>query len=472
MKLQFPKVLVIDDDESFGDALSTWLADLGYQSAVATTASDAAARLGQEQFAAILLDLHLPDIPGHAVLRQLHRSGTDVPVVVMSGSAAMDDVVRAWRENAADFLKKPFEMEQLSAALDRALKARAKQAEVGQGELSSLPVSARSGEPSQPAAPATGVRVSARAREPGHSEPGGELGGAAREASTPEADRPTRDAQARAGVRPAVARLREELKKGTAKLAILDPQVARLQELLTQEDMSMQKVAAAVGRDGALTAGVLRIANSAHYSRGTPVESLLDACVRIGPKRVVGIALELALKNQFSISEEPFKGVLHKLWRNSVVTSRAAGTLSRMLSRKDADDIQVAALLHNIGEQVCIRVFAEVSRGPDQVALDVVAEEVAQKHEDFGYALATTWKLPPLAVRLAGYHHRPPKGKEPQEHEQIRHIVLLAWKLAVAAGFSYLPGQDEMDLESSRVVLGLEQDAIDTLLGEMGGWKV
>jgi two-component system response regulator AtoC len=113
MTNRLPHVLIIDDDEPFGTALSTWLVELGFQATIATTASHGVSLLKQTDCDVLLLELELPDIHGLAVLRQLEREGHRTPVVVMSGSAETEDVVQVWRQNAVDFLSKPFQIEEL-----------------------------------------------------------------------------------------------------------------------------------------------------------------------------------------------------------------------------------------------------------------------------------------------------------------------------------------------------------------------
>ena len=433
MKLTFPKVLVIDDDAAFREALSRWLSELGYAPSGAASAVGGVALLDQGDFEAILLDLQLPDVSGHAIIRQLNNAGITVPVIVVSGTAEMDDVVRAWRRNAADFLRKPFRLEDLSTALDKALRR-------------DLPESASSAPEPEHAPPKQQIP---RVVEPPHPSP-----------------------KRRTGVRPAVARLKEELRKGTVTIPILDPKVAAIQAFLTRDDYHIQEVSDTVGRDGALTAGVLRAANTAYYARGASVNSLRDACVRIGPRRVIGVALEVAVQNQFRVPQEPFRTILQALWQNSIVTSRVAGAIARAAGRDDSDDLQIAALLHNIGELLCVRLFSELDGGNDALPLAALADEIANIHEDFGMALATSWGLPASIIRIAGHHHRPVPGREPGDHTTIRHLVLAAWAMALAAGFTYLPGQDAIDPEPFLNAVALERALLDQIGQDLKTWEL
>ena len=122
MRLKLPRALVVDDDQPFGEALSRWLSELGYQPFVATSAAQGVALLKNGHFDVLLLDLQLPDLSGQSIIRRLNHAGAAIPVIVVSGTSEMDDLVQAWSENAAGFLRKPFRLDVLAATLRKVLK--------------------------------------------------------------------------------------------------------------------------------------------------------------------------------------------------------------------------------------------------------------------------------------------------------------------------------------------------------------
>jgi two-component system, cell cycle response regulator CtrA len=74
---------------------------------------------------AVILDLNLPDMSGFEVLRSLRRTGIDTPVIILSGSVAIDSKVKALNHGADDYMTKPFSNEELVGRL-RALVRRSK----------------------------------------------------------------------------------------------------------------------------------------------------------------------------------------------------------------------------------------------------------------------------------------------------------------------------------------------------------
>ncbi len=124
-------VLVVEDDLALGAIVVTVLLRLGYPSLLVETVAAATEALAKQRFRLVLLDLGLPNVSGHALLRALERSPGSPPIIVMSGSGALEDVIEVMRRRAVDFLRKPFRPEDLSTAIDRALASR------GPGDLPS-----------------------------------------------------------------------------------------------------------------------------------------------------------------------------------------------------------------------------------------------------------------------------------------------------------------------------------------------
>lgn len=76
---------------------------------------------------AVLLDLHIPDVPGSEVLEKLkaHDETRDIPVIVVTADATLTQIRRALALGASDYLTKPFDIEALHVAIGKALDASA-----------------------------------------------------------------------------------------------------------------------------------------------------------------------------------------------------------------------------------------------------------------------------------------------------------------------------------------------------------
>lgn len=115
------KVLVIDDEPPIRKLLRMGLSTQGYEIVEASNGKIALEKLAEEP-ALIILDLGLPDIRGHELLRTLRARNESVPIVVLSSRGDEAGKVEALDLGADDYLTKPFGMDELLARLRAALR--------------------------------------------------------------------------------------------------------------------------------------------------------------------------------------------------------------------------------------------------------------------------------------------------------------------------------------------------------------
>jgi two-component system, OmpR family, KDP operon response regulator KdpE len=115
------KVLVIDDEPPIRKLLRMGLSTQGYDILEASNGKLALEKLSEEP-ALIILDLGLPDIQGHELLRMIRGRNENVPIVVLSSRGDEAGKVRALDLGADDYLTKPFGMDELLARMRAALR--------------------------------------------------------------------------------------------------------------------------------------------------------------------------------------------------------------------------------------------------------------------------------------------------------------------------------------------------------------
>lgn len=116
-----PRLLLIEDDPAFAASLQRLLGHAGYQTTVAASGQDGLQALQAEPPDLMLVDLMLPDLSGHDVIRAAREQGLDVPAIVVSGESEIDAAILALRLGALDYVRKPLEPEILLHAVARAL---------------------------------------------------------------------------------------------------------------------------------------------------------------------------------------------------------------------------------------------------------------------------------------------------------------------------------------------------------------
>lgn len=128
-----PNIMIIDDDQSIGDMLAKVLGDEGYTISRAYSGTEAVMLLSQNKPDLILLDLMLPGISGEEVLKKIK----DIPVIVVSAKADTADKVELLLSGAADYITKPFDIQELLARITVQLRRRNESDEISitAGEL-------------------------------------------------------------------------------------------------------------------------------------------------------------------------------------------------------------------------------------------------------------------------------------------------------------------------------------------------
>ena len=115
------KVLVIDDDDSGREVLSTLLRSVGYDVTSAATGESALALIDRVQYHVIVSDLILPDSSGLDILQNVRKIAPTTEVIVVTGHASAQTAVRAMKEGAFDYITKPIDFDELQIVVLKAL---------------------------------------------------------------------------------------------------------------------------------------------------------------------------------------------------------------------------------------------------------------------------------------------------------------------------------------------------------------
>jgi two-component system nitrogen regulation sensor histidine kinase GlnL len=122
------RILIIDDEETLCYFLKESLAEKGYEATAVHTASEGLEQVTGQPVDLVLLDLKLPDGDGLDVLQEIRKLDEDLPVIVLTGHAAVDSAVRAMKLGAQDYLEKPINLAQLSASVSEVLSSARRRA--------------------------------------------------------------------------------------------------------------------------------------------------------------------------------------------------------------------------------------------------------------------------------------------------------------------------------------------------------
>jgi putative nucleotidyltransferase with HDIG domain len=191
------------------------------------------------------------------------------------------------------------------------------------------------------------------------------------------------------------------------------PHVAtKVMELLSGDDSNASDLDRMISRDQAITSRVLKLANSALFSRHGMISTLTRAIVLLGFKTVQSLVIAASTETLYRATSARFKDKL--LWEHAVATALAAGFVARECRYASVEEAFTAGLLHDIGKVVLDQNLPE----PDQEVVELVYNDevtfleaehkiLGFDHAEVGALVVKKWNLPAPLEEAMRLHYRP-----------------------------------------------------------------
>ena len=117
-------ILMVDDERQLCDSLACLLRAKNYAVETANNGSEAIALLSRNTFDLAILDLHLPDMLGVDIISEIKSQSKDTEVVIITGEADIESALASLKNGAYDYLRKPFEFEELLNTAEHAIEQK------------------------------------------------------------------------------------------------------------------------------------------------------------------------------------------------------------------------------------------------------------------------------------------------------------------------------------------------------------
>jgi two-component system, LuxR family, response regulator FixJ len=117
-----PTIYIVDDDDGMRRALTALMTTVGYNAVPFARPAEFLAKYDQNQPGCLILDVRMPEMSGLEVQQQLNRTGSMLPVILVTGHGDIPMAVQAMKDGAFDFLQKPFRDQELLDRINAALK--------------------------------------------------------------------------------------------------------------------------------------------------------------------------------------------------------------------------------------------------------------------------------------------------------------------------------------------------------------
>lgn len=224
------------------------------------------------------------------------------------------------------------------------------------------------------------------------------------------------------------AAFRKKIERLT-NLPTLPNLMQRFTEMIHDPNASLADIGDELRKDQILTSKLLKLVNSAFYGFPGRISTVTHALVLLGYDAVKGLIVTSNVFGDLKVDAYP-------LWRHSIASSLAARAICDTLAIPDAEEIAVAALLHDIG-----KVIFHLEAGDDYMMAVEHAlknglpmwraerEVLGFDHAEIGLWLCEKWSLPDKLSKPIGYHHKTSLARDYQ-----RRVAVVAVANAIVKG--------------------------------------
>lgn len=192
--------------------------------------------------------------------------------------------------------------------------------------------------------------------------------------------------------------LARELSTGRVELPSFPDAAARVQQVLSDDSVTSERIARVVGSDAGLAGRILTMANSTLLHRGgAPVTDLKVAVARIGHDNIRTAALSYAtaqLRRAPDLAH--IRAQLETCWQDGVRVAALMHAMAKETRGMRSDEALLAGLLHNVGKIYII------ARAPKQGAMQVDDPILRDWYPGIGTAVVENWKLPEAISHAVG----------------------------------------------------------------------
>ncbi|NTS77000.1 HDOD domain-containing protein [Catenovulum sp. SM1970] len=197
----------------------------------------------------------------------------------------------------------------------------------------------------------------------------------------------------------------EKIKNDSLVLPTLPEIAVKVRECADDPDANLAMMADVIAHDPALSARMLKIANSAYIGRSVKVETLNQAVTRIGLRQIKNIATALAMEQLFVSKNDLVKAFMDKVWKLSIEVASVSMALMKayLVEHKhtslNLDTITLATLVHNIG---VLPILTEAERHEEVFANQAFLEgAIARLAGRIGGSIMRSWEFSDDFIEIA-----------------------------------------------------------------------
>lgn len=243
-----------------------------------------------------------------------------------------------------------------------------------------------------------------------------------------------------------------DLIRSDVRLATLPSTFTRLTERINNPRSSLGDISGIISEDQALSARLLRLANSAYFGMPRKVDTITNALTVIGTQQLQDIVLATSVMGMFTGIPASLIS-MQEFWRHSLGCGVAGRILATFRREANIERFFVSGILHDLGRLIiCLKLpdqfrrVIELCRTENIMLYEAEQELLGFDHAGLGGLLLEEWKLPTILVDGALFHHNPKRSMRFYEETCIAHVsdmIAHAMELGSSGEKSVPPQRDQ-----------------------------
>ncbi|MCH8271270.1 MAG: HDOD domain-containing protein, partial [Planctomycetes bacterium] len=417
-------ILIAEDMALVRESIAAALRHAGHDVLCASNGVEALGILRGQVPDLLLLDINMPEMSGIDLLKKIRASESlpNPPTVFLTEAAERDLVLEARSLGVHHYLlKSEFSLDDLFVHIKAALS----------GDEPETPSSTDTSPVIQRRAPAN---ITPQASKSTTTE-SKIVTDAEPQPRTRHRAKPSVDAsEALKSLKPLMTRsqLKERLESCDA-LKAFSPSVSEVLKLSRSATATIEQFAAAIKRDQAISLVILKLANSAAYTRGKPADSIDKAVMRIGTKAIGQVVLNISVIESLSTDTERSELDVRQFWEHAISCGIIAAKIASALGEKEPDRAFTMGLIHDVGRLIYSELLGSVYSEVKQVAgdLGLPLEQVESRllllnHADGVDQVLQAWRFPRDLIDPVVSHHLSFAGIQKIAPQRRREAAILA----------------------------------------------
>jgi len=224
--------------------------------------------------------------------------------------------------------------------------------------------------------------------------------------------------------------IREQILTKISSFPTLPVITQRLLVLVEDPNTPDSEIGKVIQYDPALTANVLKAANSALLGFAKPVSSIAEAGFRIGKKWIFQLAVSSLIYSNLRVFAHGYDLTAEELWKHSISVALMSENLCKLLHMRDPGVIFTGGLVHDIGKialQEAVGNYFEQLQ--DRIDKEGLSFEEAEKnilgidHAEVGALIAEHWQFSPTIIDMIRWHHNPEGAEQTSSAIDIVHAA-------------------------------------------------